>query len=119
MINQGDVFIVNFSDVFSTKYGHLQQGIRPCVVVGNNKNNKFCSLVQVIPITTKKDKLPQHTVIYMPDSGRKCYLLPEMLTVIDKSLLRKYCGNLYSSNCYGAVIKCMDIQYHVEEMYGK
>lgn len=44
---------------------HVQYGNRPCVVIGNNKQNRFSETVVVVPVTssrTKKD-LPTHVDI--------------------------------------------------------
>ena len=48
---------------------HKQSGLRPCIIVSNDFNNSFCDLVTIIPVTTKKDNLPQHRSIML--RGRK------------------------------------------------
>ena len=43
----------------------VQTGIRPCIIVSNNANNRFSNIVKVIPITSKIKKLdlPCHVFI--------------------------------------------------------
>ena len=49
---QGDVFIIDMSKI-TPDMEHYQKGNRPAVIVGNDANNKFCDLVQRMPLTTK------------------------------------------------------------------
>ena len=86
-ISKGDVFWVDFSKVFPDGE-HYQRGIRPAVIVSNNYNNSNCTTVNVVPLTTRNDGLPQHRYVDI-QNGLRQYILPEMITTIDK----KYLGN--------------------------
>lgn len=85
--HRGDVYWVNFNKIFPTS-NHYQLGRRPAIIVSNNFNNDNCSNVLIIPCTTKKDNLPQHTYLRM--NGKTNYVLPEMLTTIDTSYLEDF-----------------------------
>lgn len=56
----GDIIWTNFRGK-----DHIQNGIRPSVVVQNNRGNHFSTTVQVVPLTSRLDKtkLPTHTII--------------------------------------------------------
>jgi len=44
---------------------HIQNGVRPAVIIQNNKGNRFSPTIQVVPLTSrkKKAKLPTHVEI--------------------------------------------------------
>ncbi len=57
VIKRGDIF---FADLGNT-IGSEQSGIRPVIVVQNDKGNKYSPTVIVAPLTSKKKKLAQPT----------------------------------------------------------
>lgn len=86
-VKYGDVFWVDLDDIRTGFYSHKQKGFRPCVIVSNNENNLYCDLVQIIPLTTKKDHLPQHKSILIRKTIN--YALPEQIMTIHKLLLKE------------------------------
>ena len=44
---------------------NVQTGIRPCIIISNNANNRFSGIIKVMPITSKIKKLnlPCHVLI--------------------------------------------------------
>ena len=96
-ILRGDVYWVDLRPL-SDVVKHMEGGVRPVVVISNSYNNKYCDLLNVIPITSKKDRLPQHqsvTVMHKKDT-RKSYLLPENTCVINKNQLSNFICHLDS-----------------------
>lgn len=71
--------------------GSEQKGVRPCIVVQNNKGNTFSKTTIVIPLTKKTNKngsLPTHTFIKGYDLGKTfndSVALAEQVRVIDKA----------------------------------
>ena len=68
MCKRGDVYFVDLGDnIGSSK----QSGLRPAVVVSNNKANRHSPVVTVVPMTTKTRKtfLPTHVLIPIPAVG--------------------------------------------------
>lgn len=65
-IKRGSVVLVNLGD----RNGSIQYGIRPCVVISNNLNNKFSNVLTVVPLSTSKFKkdLPTHIAITTDNS---------------------------------------------------
>ena len=54
----GDLVLVKLTN----NIGHQQGGIRPAVIVSNNIGNKVSPMVEILPITTKRQKsnIPTH-----------------------------------------------------------
>lgn len=71
--------------------GSEQGGVRPCIIVQNNKGNTYSSTTIVIPLTKKTNKngtLPTYTIIKAKDLGNNfsdSIALAEQVRVIDKS----------------------------------
>lgn len=64
-------------------YGSEQGGLRPCVIVSNDKCNEHCNVVEVVLITTKqKTLLPTHVAINECVHGT---ILCEHVRSVDKS----------------------------------
>ena len=60
-VKRGDVVFVQLNN----KCKNVQNGRRPCLVIQNNKGNRFSPTLIVVPLTTKikKTYLPVHVVI--------------------------------------------------------
>lgn len=62
-IKRGDIL---YADMGVQFHGSIQGGIRPVVVVSNNKANKYSMVFTVVPLTSnihKKKRLPTHVFI--------------------------------------------------------
>lgn len=84
-INRGDIYYVDFG----TNVGSEQGGIRPAIILQNNKGNYYAPTVMVAPITTaRKHRLPTHVPVY-PKDGMKVtsIALYEQIMTVDKSRL--------------------------------
>ena len=72
---------------------HIQTGIRPVLVLGNNKANRFSDVVTVLPISSnidKADSIPTH--ILLPDALKKVsVVLPEQIRTVPKSCIMGDC----------------------------
>lgn len=56
-IFRGDIVWANNSAAF----GHIQNKLRPYLIISNNKNNEYADTVLGIPLTTKIKKTCQST----------------------------------------------------------
>lgn len=83
-------------DVYYVKLtgkGSEQTGSRPCVIIQNNIGNSFAPTTIVVPITTKlKKSLPTH--LHIEETFVSGDIMFEQITVIDKSRLVNYLGEL-------------------------
>lgn len=85
MINEfkrGDIILVDFGNAI----GHVQGGVRPALVIQNDKGNHYSPTLQVAPLTTQdKTKLPTHMDLDTSCGlARPSTVLFEQSRVIDK-----------------------------------
>ena len=81
----------------STYYacGSEQTNNRPFVVVSNNKNNMFSSVITAVPFTSKQKKqLPTHVDYIDEDSPVSGTILCEQIQTVSKSRLGSYAGEV-------------------------
>ena len=88
MIRRGDVYYADLSPVVGSEQG----GVRPVVVVQNDKGNRFSKTIIVAPISKKMSKPPIPThVIFSDDSlSYVSMILCEQLRTIDKKRLGQW-----------------------------
>ena len=84
-------------------FGSEQGGIRPAVIVQNNKGNKCSPTVLVIPMTSeiKKVNMPTHNIMHKTKFNgldEDSMLLGEQTTVIDKKRILYKRGSLVTEN---------------------
>ena len=62
---RGEVYLIDLGD---EGMDSEQMGLRPCVILSNNRGNTYGSIIQVAPITSqKKNKLPIHVTLDQRD----------------------------------------------------
>ena len=73
----------------------VECGIRPVVVLQNDKGNSNSTTVIVAPITTKlkKSHMPTHVTIKNPALERESMILLEQIQTIDQSQIFEYMGD--------------------------
>lgn len=88
-IKLGDIFYANLNPTV----GSEQDGIRPVLVVQNNKGNRFSPTIVIIPITSSLSKTSLPTHIELENTvglDKKSIALVEQIRTLDKKrLLRK------------------------------
>lgn len=96
-VRKGEIYLADLDPVI----GHEQGGLRPVLIIQNERGNKFGPTTIVACITSKayqKTPLPVH--YYLPDSVgmlEKSVVLLEQIRTIDKSRLKKKVGKLNDS----------------------
>lgn len=98
--------------------GSLQSGRRPVLVVSNDKNNRYSSVLNVIPMTTKMNKrnLPCHVEIYNYERfglNAPSTIMVEQLTVIDKNDLLFRIGKIDDDRILLEICDAMAVQFPV------
>ena len=90
---KGQIYYVNLDGAKGSEQG----GVRPCIVVQNDKGNKYSPTTQMAPITSRmtKAKLPTHIKI-----GSECGLavdsiiLLEQIRTVDRERIIDYVGKV-------------------------
>lgn len=93
-ITRGDIFIADLNPV----QGSEQGGIRPVLIVQNDRGNRFSPTVICAAMTSRvgKNDLPTHVWISARDSGLKSdsLVLCEQIRTIEKRRLRGKAGHI-------------------------
>ncbi|WP_039230501.1 type II toxin-antitoxin system PemK/MazF family toxin [Clostridium haemolyticum] len=116
-IKRGDVWIVDIPKEAREIFGNnIQIGLRPCIIISGEGNNRHANIVNILPISSKINKVyPQHTEINTYDELRDCGLskrsiiLSEQMMTIDKSKLIDKLGRA-NSKLMERVEKGLDVQ---------
>ena len=85
MVKRGDVFYANLSPVVGSEQG----GMRPVLVIQNDKGNKYSNTIIIAPISKKMSKPPIPTHVIFSDEALDyvSMILCEQLRTIDKQRL--------------------------------
>jgi mRNA interferase MazF len=71
---------------FDPSVGREIKKKRPAVIVSNNASNKFLNRVQVVPLTSKTDRLyPSEAVVVF--EGKESKAMADQLTTVSKARL--------------------------------
>lgn len=91
-IKRGEIRICDLKDAA----GSIQRGTRPCLILQNNKGNRYSPSVIVAPLTSKahsKKTLPTHMIL-STDLGLKeesLLLMEQIMTIPMDAVGRKVC----------------------------
>ena len=94
-LNNGSVVLVELNGT-----GNIQRGLRPAVIVSNNKACEVSPVLTVVPLTSKtKRPLPTHVELYPSiESGisMTSTFLAEQMTTINRTSIKRVMGMLTS-----------------------
>ncbi|MBQ5562190.1 MAG: type II toxin-antitoxin system PemK/MazF family toxin [Clostridia bacterium] len=91
-VRKGEIYYADLSPVVGSEQG----GIRPVVILQNDKGNHYSSTTIIAAVTSRKKKnyLPTHIEIKNPNLKRKSVIMLEQVRTIDKSRLLGYIGKV-------------------------
>ena len=93
-IKRGDIFIADLDPVVGSEQG----GVRPVLIVQNERGNRFSPTVICAAMTSRMGKhdLPTHVWISTQDSGldRDSLVLCEQIRTLEKRRLRAHAGHI-------------------------
>ncbi|MBQ4265116.1 MAG: type II toxin-antitoxin system PemK/MazF family toxin [Clostridia bacterium] len=91
---RGDIFIADLDPVIGSEQG----GVRPVIIVQNDRGNRFSPTVICAAMTSKlnKNDLPTHVWIAAKESGleRDSLVLCEQIRTLEKRRLRAKAGHV-------------------------
>ena len=88
-MKRGEVWWVNFDPSVG---GEIKKK-RPAVIISNNASNKFLNRVQVVPLTSKTDRLyPSEALVVF--EGKESKAMADQLATVSKLRLFKRAGVL-------------------------
>lgn len=88
-MKRGEVWWVNFDPSIG---GEIRKK-RPAVIVSNDASNKFLNRIQVIPLTSKTDRLyPSEAIVTF--GGKESKVMADQLATVSKLRMSKRAGAL-------------------------
>ena len=118
MCKRGDIYYVDFGQNIDS---NKQCGIRPAVIVSNNRANEHSPVITVVPLTSrtyKKRSLPTH--VFIPKGcglERNSLALAEQVEAIDKKNLRENLGQITDVVIMERITQAIQIQIGVDDRY--
>ena len=103
-MNRGEIWWVNFDPSIG---GEIQKQ-RPAVIVSNDASNKFLDRVQVVPLTSKTDRLYPIEALVVFD-GKENKAVADQLATVSKSRLFQRAGIL-SQKDMGKIVEAIKVQ---------
>ena len=115
VIRRGDMFYADLSPVVGSEQG----GVRPVIIIQNDRGNKYSPTVIAAAITsqTNKNRLPTHIEIGSQDYGLKAdsVILAEQIRTIDKSRLKERIGHIEDNTVMNKINSALGISFGLEE----
>ena len=118
MCKRGDIYYVDFGQNIDS---NKQCGIRPAVIVSNNRANEHSPVITVVPLTSrtyKKRSLPTH--VFIPKGcglERNSLALAGQVEAIDKKNLREKRGQITDVVIMERITQAIQIQIGVDDRY--
>jgi mRNA interferase MazF len=92
-MNRGEVWWIRFDPSVG---GEIQK-TRPAIILSNDRSNKYLNRVQVIPLTSKVERLyPSEAFVTL--EGKKAKALADQLTTVSKLRVVNMIGKLSDSD---------------------
>ena len=110
-VRKGEIYYADLSPVVGSEQG----GIRPVVILQNDKGNHYSPTTIIAAVTSRKKKshLPTHIEIKNPKLKRKSVVMLEQVRTIDKIRLLEYVGKV-DDDTMQKIDKAVKISFEVK-----
>lgn len=110
-IKRGEIYYANLCPVLGSEQG----GIRPVLILQNDKGNKHSPTTIVAAITSRKTKamLPTHIKFNEPFMKTESTVLLEQIRTVDKIRLTEYIGQM-NTDTMKKIDKAIVISFGIE-----
>ena len=110
-VRKGEIYYADLSPVVGSEQG----GIRPVIILQNDKGNRYSPTTIIASVTSRKKKnyLPTHIQINVPQMKRKSVVMLEQVSTIDKSRLLESIGKVDGSTMQ-KIDKAVKISFEVK-----
>ena len=114
-VKRGEIYYADLSPVV----GSEQSGIRPVLIIQNDRDNERSPTTIVAAITSSKTQatLPTHVTFTAECLPYESTVLLEQIRTIDKSRLDEHIGRL-DKNTMGAVDKAIVVAFDIKYLEG-
>jgi mRNA interferase MazF len=92
-MNRGEVWWIRFDPSVG---GEIQK-TRPAIILSNDRSNKYLNRVQVVPLTSKVDRL-YPSEVFVTLEGKKAKALADQITTASKRRFGSMIGKLSDSD---------------------
>lgn len=121
-IKRGDIFYADLSPVVGSEQG----GVRPVLIIQNNRGNRHSSTVLVAAITSKVGKadIPTHVFLEKEWKGMRkdSVVMLEQIRTLDRSRFKEYIGSVdpgTMEQVNQAIVVSMDLESYMKTCHEK
>ena len=111
IIRRGEIYWVKLDPTFGKEVNKT----RPCVIISNNRQNEYSSLVIVLPITSDLDRIYPFEVVFSFGQGQ-AKVLTDQVRSIDKKRLENWIDRV-SENVMAEISEKMKRVMALEKEY--
>lgn len=112
MCKFGDLYYANLPTLPGSQ---IQNGIRPVLVVSNDKNNLYSPVISIVPLTGSctKHPLPTHVPIQGYGLSKPSFILAEQIQSLDKCRLLGQIGSVRDNDKRNEIQNALMIQLNM------
>ncbi len=95
--------------------GSLQEGMRPILIISNDKANEHSPVITMVPLTSKlrKHRLPMHVLINKCGLVKPSLVLAEQMMSLKKTRLERKIGSIKETVYETQVNRAIKVQLNV------